>query len=247
MKAKTFILGLILGSLLAVTVSVAAANREAQVLLVDDFKITIDGQQLDIPEEYEIINYNNRVYTPVRVIAEAMDGDVEFDANTNTAKITKPTPAPVPTPEPTPEPEPEETPEPTPTPTPTPAAKTYIEAPGKLKKDDVTVNVFGLSSSSTGAYLTFDIKNENAYPLMLDINNAYIESDGNKFPADIGQNFQWFDSIRSGAELEDQFLVFNGDIKSAKKISIYLPFTLQRSLLGGKDTTITFSMNIDFE
>ena len=88
---KGFLVGLIVGILLA-NVTFVFANSQIQALLNDQIKVTLDGQVQELRDETtnEIqypITYNDRTYLPLRTVANLVGVDVDYDSETNTAKL----------------------------------------------------------------------------------------------------------------------------------------------------------------
>lgn len=257
MRLRPFVLGVVVGVLVASTVSVAA-NPQVQAYLTDNFRIVVEGRTLDVEGSgYHVLNYNNRVYTSVRLVAEALGAEVDFfdDGGVQRAHIARPTPMPTmtpsirPTPSPTPTLTPRPTSSPTPSPSPTPSSTPdrYHRAPQAVTRSDVRVEFRTMSSDRRNAFMELDVINNSQYPVMIDAGKSYIQADGKKFYVDpIISDENWASSLNRSDEWRELQLVFEGDIKSEKKVTVHLEFTLMRSFFGSSDTTLTYSLNIDF-
>jgi len=257
MKLRPFLLGLVVGALIASTASVAA-NPQVQAYLTDNFKIIVEGRTLDVAGSgFHVLNYNDRVYTSVRLVAEALGAEVEFadDGGVQRALIAMPTPTPTPpppirpTPIPSPTPAPTQIPAPTPTPTltPSPTPDRYNIAPQSMTRNEVRVVFNHMTYDQRNAYLEIDVINNNQCSVLLNMAKSYLQVDGKRLPVDqFRSSDHWVDSINPGTELEELLLAFEGDVKGQMKVTVHLEFILERSVIGGTDTTLTYDLNIDF-
>ncbi len=82
MKSKQFIAGIVVGSVITGTVGVFASGQIVEAVKTDDTTIYVDGEKLELEEGYEILNYEDRVYTSTRSIVEALGADVEYLVDT---------------------------------------------------------------------------------------------------------------------------------------------------------------------
>ena len=254
MKLRPFVLGLVMGALLASTVSVAA-NNQVQAYLTDNFRIVVDGRMLDVAGSgFHILNYNNRVYTSVRLVAEALGAEVGFedDGGIQRALITRSMPIPTPTPRPTPIPSPTPTPTPTSTPTPastpTPTPDRYIPYPAHRRTRDVTVNFNYLERDSNRVFtfLEVDVLNNNEFPVVLNMLNSYLEVNGTRFPVDRVENLRdWGSSLDGSSEMIGSWIAFRGDAGNQRKVTVHLEFTLIRFGMSA-DEALVYTMHIDF-
>lgn len=71
--------------------SFAASTIEQITAYINhSFKLTVDGEQTELPDGYEMLVYENRTYVPVRAIGEMVGAGVDWDDQTKTVMITKP-------------------------------------------------------------------------------------------------------------------------------------------------------------
>ncbi len=87
MKSKQFISGLIVGTMVAGTVGVFASGDLISATRTDDTNIYVDGEKLELEEGYEILNYDGRVYTSTRAVAEALGADVDYKVVGNEKQV----------------------------------------------------------------------------------------------------------------------------------------------------------------
>jgi hypothetical protein len=79
--------GMIIGGMVATT-GIAAADPNSVTAIIEDWvKFQFNGVEKSIPEGFDVLNYNGRVYVPARFIAEQLGGTVDWDSNTQTVKI----------------------------------------------------------------------------------------------------------------------------------------------------------------
>ncbi len=87
MKSKQFMAGIIVGSVLTSGVGVFAAGQIVSATKTDDTKIFVDGEELELEDGFAILNYDGRVYTSTRAIAEALDATVEYEVTDSSKNI----------------------------------------------------------------------------------------------------------------------------------------------------------------
>ncbi len=167
MKFRSYTGGLITGIILATTISVSASNL-VQVYLQNDTKILVDGKELPLPAGMHILNYQDRIYTPARHIAESIGGKIEYDQATKRLLLTKPEPV-------IKEVEKEVIKE-------VEVRKPYYNTlPVKQKLNDVTIEVFGFDLSNYDARLSFDIINDYYKSVNLNLKSTFIEIDEQRY------------------------------------------------------------------
>ena len=89
MKMKSTISGFLVGILLATGVTVFGfGSNMVEVYLQDKMsKIQVDGSVIELAEDTHILNYEGRIYTPARLVAEELGAEVVWDADRNTVVI----------------------------------------------------------------------------------------------------------------------------------------------------------------
>lgn len=85
--AKTLALGFVLGAACMVTTSAIGGSRTVSAIINDNLFFNINGEFIKSTDENPILNYNSRVYVPVRFVSEKLDCDVKWDDVTKTVTI----------------------------------------------------------------------------------------------------------------------------------------------------------------
>ncbi len=90
---KEFVLGLAAGLTVA-GASLVFANSQIQAILNDQIKVTLNGQVQEFKDETTNetqypITYKDRTYLPLRTVANLVGVGVDYDANTNTAMLSR--------------------------------------------------------------------------------------------------------------------------------------------------------------
>lgn len=242
MKFKSFVSGIVIGAVLATTISVfAIEDGQVGVWVTDHYKIMLDNKIVELPEDMHILNYQDRIYTPTRLVAEAMGGQVGWDGVQKIVYISAPTPEPIEIPAPTPEPEPEpmETARPN---------VVYQPSPIKLRQNDCIVNVFGMTEFSMTTNLHIDVRNERMEPVNVGYKDAYIEVDGVKYRGREEQFMTWGNSIATWSELANQQMSFDKIPAGTKKMLVVIPLEYTGYVDGVGTTRIVtdFRMYIEF-
>ena len=84
---RTLALGFVLGAACMVTTSAIGASKTVSAILDDNLYFNINGELSKATDEYPILNYNSRIYVPVRYIAELLNCDVYWDAEAHTVTV----------------------------------------------------------------------------------------------------------------------------------------------------------------
>lgn len=78
--------GFVAGAVSMISVTALASNA-IQAYLMNDAYISVDGQFVTMPEDQGIINYNSRIYVPIRFLSEQLGADVDWDSANRFATI----------------------------------------------------------------------------------------------------------------------------------------------------------------
>lgn len=124
---KRVFAALLTGMIIMLTVSVLAESIQKIEVVFGRVKIFVNGE----PVAQETLLYQGVTYVPLRAVSEALDVDVEWDGETNSARLTQKKIKPQVTPEPVLIPKPELVPTPAPTPVPTTKQKP-ASTPGQV-------------------------------------------------------------------------------------------------------------------
>ena len=84
---KGVVAGFAAGILCTGAVAVGASTT-VQTYLMDNARIFVDGELQAIPDGQSILNYNSRIYVPIRFVSECLGADVNWDAANNYCMIT---------------------------------------------------------------------------------------------------------------------------------------------------------------
>jgi len=120
LQIKGFVLGMLMMFILSGATVYAAVRTETITVTFRNIRIVIDGTTI-IPTDaggnvVEPFIYQGTTFLPARAIANALNHDVRWDANSSVIYLYSRTPIPASTPVPTPVPTPTPTPQPTPAP-----------------------------------------------------------------------------------------------------------------------------------
>lgn len=74
---RKYLIGFLCGAALATTTAVYAGETIKSALF--PVKYFINGESAELPEGYETLNYNSRVYVPIRFAAESLNAIVVYD------------------------------------------------------------------------------------------------------------------------------------------------------------------------
>ena len=91
MKTKRILAaGIMLGVLLCMGIQTFASDTVKHITasVNDTFQFIVDGAKADLPEEYEVLIYNNRTYLPVRAVGDMVGTKVDWDNRTKTITLT---------------------------------------------------------------------------------------------------------------------------------------------------------------
>lgn len=254
MKYKSLMTGIIIGATIATSISVFAnSNLNIEALLVDaTTTIKVDGVAIKLPSDSHILNYDGKIYTPAKLVAEQLGASVTWNDPTKSVLIETQVVKPIQTVKPSttsdigviktpntttgsqigviksaeptikPTVTPIETETPTVTPTQTSTA-TFSDAPLKLVKNGITFNVYKFERTSDFTRITLDLENENMDYTFLDYKNAYIEIDGSKYTAVNNITSIFNNSINSYDSLSGEYIDFERTPENVDEMKIVIP------------------------
>ena len=88
---RKLILGLLVGLMLGAGSMVFADNAaKVSAVIANQVSFRFDGKSVPIPAEYTVLNYQNRIYVPVRYVGENLGAEVVWDAAANRILFTSP-------------------------------------------------------------------------------------------------------------------------------------------------------------
>ena len=89
-KRRILTLGIAMGLFLSMDLQAFAGNalEKIEAYINNSITFTIDKENKELSEGYEVITYNNRTYVPIRFIAENLGAEVEWNEVTKNISIT---------------------------------------------------------------------------------------------------------------------------------------------------------------
>ncbi len=233
---KVLLLSFLAGVMIATAVSVSAAGvkQKVEAYKSADAVITLDGKKISMPSDYSVLFYNDRTYTPVRTVAEALGATVTWDEANQTVKIVS---------------GPTETASPSTT---TPSASYYGDGyfyqglPLKSVKDGITVNVFGSYIYNDNVLrLVYEIKNNRDYDIYPKYDSIYVKIDNSETKSyDLPLLSQV--PVAVGATYELNFDI-EGYEKDDAKIKLVIPivyYSMEAGKAVEKNAEFTFYINL---
>ncbi len=237
MKSKQFIAGVVVGAVMTGTVGVFGSGQIVSATKTDDTNIYVDGQK--VKDSYGILNYEGRVYTSARLIAEALDADVDYVQSNGEKNIYITSPV-VETPVPTP------TPTPKPTPTPTPSVD-YRTPPVKGSALGTSIYVKSAMNPADELEVKVEVTNYNVEGNILFNYGAFkiVDTKDNIYYIKKNYNTTMFlNSIPSKAEDLAETLRFN-DIPAGTKCTLIMP--VSRYNVNGSVETVDIEIPLIIE
>lgn len=244
MKSKQFIAGVLVGAIVSTGVGVYASGALVEATKTNDTSIFVDGKKLELEEGYSIINYEGRVYTSTRAVAEALGANVNYKVDNYGKAVMIESPS-TPTPSPTPSatPKPTATPEPTATPTPKPTID-YRLPPVRSSGLGNTVEVYSANVPIDRTVIKVDLTNNNNEGTSIYNYNQFklIDENGKEYACYVEKTSAstiFYDSIPNNAnstttgnvKVPRQTLEFP-KLPAGTKVTLSMP--LQRIDVGGK-------------
>ena len=89
-KRRILTLGIAMGLFLSMGLQVFAGSalEKIEAYINNAVTFTIDKKNMELPEGYEVLTYNNRTYVPIRFIAENLGAEVEWNEVNKNINIT---------------------------------------------------------------------------------------------------------------------------------------------------------------
>lgn len=203
--AKTLALGFILGAACMVTTSAIGGSRTVSAIINDNLFFNINGEFIKSTDENPILNYNSRVYVPVRFVGEKLNCDVKWDDVTRTVTIRGAEPQTVVK-------EVEKVVE--------KEVIVYVddsESDGKLvykklpaeyKNSDFKINILGVRCNEDGGFtkVSMDVLNKTENNIQIVQDNSKLIVDGKEYKMNSylnGWDNRWDNDIRPGDDDDD--------------------------------------------
>ena len=89
---KMLVIGFAAGAACMLTTSVIAANTDVTAKLSNDILFKINGTVVGSPSDQPVLNYNDRVYVPIRFVAEQLNCEVNWDIPSRQVVVESPEP-----------------------------------------------------------------------------------------------------------------------------------------------------------
>lgn len=239
-SAALVLLGVVIGT---AGVSVSEAQSDGQNLSVwQNFsvKYLLDGKQVALPADQASLNYNGRLYVPVRFLSEQLGLGVAWDSLNSTVSLTSPKPAVLLTGsaiEP-----PKTCPEPV-----TPAETLEYKAlPQTQTYADYELTVTTVTKDEFPSRVYVKLENKEADPIQLVASETKAVIDGKEFLAKTTtlslQDSRWYDDIAEDED-EEGYIAFPKISKDAK--NMHIEFTVLTNNAKQEKKTISFDVKID--
>ena len=229
---KAFLAGFLFAVVLFAGKDIFALGMKIQAYFCDDYKIEIDDVEVKLPYGMRILNYVDRTYTPVRLIAEEMGGTVKWDETTKTIKITKPKPKIV-------EKIIEKKIE-VPVDSETKNNYYYQNPPIKSSKKDFTLEITGINIKDNLTYVYIDAENKTGEAVDVLYDQAEIKGSVNVYLPNVMSAKDWGDSMQVSEKRKGKVMYFDKVNDEDKKITLRIPV---KSLVGDSFNEI-FEYNI---
>ena len=186
---KVLAVALITGGFMTVSITtfgIALGTPKVEALLQDEqVNIIVNGKTLELEGGSHILNFNGRIHTPVRAVAESLGARVHWDEASKTIIITGPAP------QITGSPVPPETPPPTgitaPENEPPARRRYYSPLPLRRALRDISVNITSMEFYPSQTEVILDFESRSQWPLMFLESQTFIEFRGERFP--VADNF----------------------------------------------------------
>lgn len=228
---RGFLAGFVSAICLFAVRDIFAVGMKVQAYLCDNYKIEVDGLEIEVPYGMRILNYVDRTYTPARLIAEAMGGTVEWDETNKAIKITKPKPRVI-------EKIVEKTIE-----VPQKTIKNHQTLPVKLNKKDFILEITGISTRDNLTYVYIDAENNSGEAVDVLYDMAKIQDLDNIYSANVMSSKDWGDSMQTDEKRKGKYMVFEKISDGTEEITLTIPV---KSMLGDSFNE-TFEYNIKLD
>jgi len=236
---KTLIIGFAAGAAFMFTTSAIAANANVTAVLTPDIFFKVDGEVVAPASDQPILNYNNRVYVPIRFAATLTGATVDWDVASRKVVITKPEAEVV---EKEVVKEVEKIVYVDSSLNPDSSTAVYSSLPLTKNTSDYKIEVTGISrkptESITKVFLTLENKQENK--IQLEQSDSKLIVDGEEYPL-TSIRAQWDNSWYNDIEEDDEnegslaFTLIPEDWSQAS-----LTVTFRENITDGDTKTVTF-------
>lgn len=210
MKIKSLACGFIAGVLTATSVTVFALTMGSgmvEAYLQDtNVSILLDGKYIELPEDTHILNYDGRIYTPARLIAESLGAEVGWEDARRAVIITPPEKEVV---------EKVETVE--------VKVPLYSPLPIKRIKDNLSISLVDYDNRKSEFQLNLEYRNTSNDMIIVDVRNAYVEIDGEKYEYLSSTQDFIYRSLGYTTEETEAFISFDPIPQDTKELKVVIP------------------------
>jgi len=246
---RSTVFGIIIGVLTTVSITVFGVSLAAPRVEVwqqtAQVSIIVDGRTLELEQDSHILNFNGRMHTPVRAIAESLGAEVQWDEPSQTIIIVSPPPEIIEIEVPVEVPVVSE---------PITPARRYDPLPMRRVLRDVSINITSMEFYRSQTEVIMDIQSRSQWPIMFLREQTYIEFRGQRFPL-TGEDFErLFSDSRPGRYDRDNLrmtfaplpedIVLRGDDIDEIRVVIGVEI-MERVFLDEPFTLVTFEFNIN--
>jgi len=210
MKIKSLACGFIAGVLTATSVTVFALTMGSgmvEAYLQDtNVSILLDGNYIELPEDTHILNYDGRIYTPARLIAESLGAEVGWEDARRAVIITPPEKEVV---------EKVETVE--------VKVPLYSPLPIKRIKDNLSISLVDYDNRKSEFQLNLEYRNTSNDMIIVDVRNAYVEIGGEKYDYLSSTQDFIYRSLGYTTEETEAFISFDPIPQDTKELKVVIP------------------------
>ena len=91
-RFRTLALGFVLGAACMVTTTAIAAALNVSAILPGNITFKINGKNVAAASDMPVLNYSDRVYVPIRFVADQLGWSIDWDVVTRQVVIEAPEP-----------------------------------------------------------------------------------------------------------------------------------------------------------
>ena len=227
LAVSCLICGLLLG--LGVQTFAADSIRHVTASINETFRFVVDGEETELPEEYDVLVYNNRTYLPVRAVGDMLGAQIDWNGETEEILIQKPVYG-------------NET-----------DISEYKSLPQSYETTDYRLTLMSSSDNLGSDKLTrifFRLTGFGQADYRIQPSGIALTADGKSYTnysSDIDLSLQdrklYTTYISEGEEL-DSYITLPEDIKNAKEIKVTIP-VVTSSYKGMETETISFLVSLE--
>ena len=243
MRIKSIVFGFIIGALTASSVTafgLVYASGKVEAWVQDkQIRILVDDKHVPLPDDMHILNYNNRIYTPARLVADSLGATVEWNESMQAVSIRSAEPEVI-------EIEVEVEREREADAVVDNRKYHYSELPIRINKENVRINITQVELYNSVTEVFVDFENASDYPVMFLKEQTYLEYDGVKYTIFDDYDGRFNNSTDSKFKKDDMRLTFEGIPKDATEVKLNLVMELyNRNYSTDPYPTIQFEFYMD--